>query len=207
MKQILFLMTLLFCLPAHAQKTMESDGHAEIRQEFQVAAEAILYSDAQCTHNENECHNVDPDYPYPYRERYDTFLNQMSQAVGSVHIPSDADRHSLIATLLAVSWAESTWGVNSRLGAYGECGPLQIISCEFPQWRERGIQCSDDGYVDTNTRPTCGWLLDPSNSLTWFMGHWEARPGPAEYNGCSTDECVYALKFESRYNAAITALH
>lgn len=207
MKNLILCMLMLCASTAVAQDTTYGPATLEelVRAEYQLAAEAMLASENSCDYDYGNCARVDLDYPYPYRDRYDDFLDVMADATAQMHFEGIEQREVFISTLLAVAWAESTWDTLTREGADGECGPLQVITCEGGQARGWNVECQNGEYLE-GYRPTCRWLEDPVNSLTWFVSFWEQNNGPHEYNGCGTPTCDYALLFNRRYSAMLQAL-
>ncbi len=181
----------------------------------------MLTSDRDCEVDDGPCAGVDLEYSYRWRDSYRPLLAEIAAAV---HRHSDGlshrDRQALVASVVAVAWAETNWGTYERTTyaiprETGEVSPFQIISCEYAPWRERGIRCSDHGYVDTNTRPTVAWLTgetceecDPdwSNAADWVVQRWLREPDPRTYNGCERADCGYADRFTRRYRAAMRAM-
>jgi hypothetical protein len=204
MKQVLFVAILFMSSTANAMLPF-IDMEDIVYQEYLMAVTAILESEDACTHTTGECYGVDLDYPYPFVTDYDRFIDVMSKATASHGYDSD-ERKVVISRVLAVSFAETTWGRYTRMGAAGECGDLQIISCNYEGW-PRPVACANGPYVNANTRPTCQWLESPENSLEFFLSFWEAAGGPAGYNGCRTNDCNYAQRYDRRFNAAMTALN
>ncbi len=209
----ILILALVLIFPAVATATaLPWFSEVAVAREVAIAAYAVLESEEACEVESPSCSGpVDLDYPYRWRDGYIPFLANIAKAISKYDFVQQHDRRRVVAAVVSLAWAETSWG-SYRATTYdqensaGEIGPLQIISCEYAPWVERGINCHDGEYVDSNTRPTRKWLQDWQNSADWAVSWWMENESASAYNGCRSDECGYNLRFERRYDAAIRAL-
>ena len=135
-----------------------------------------------------------------WRDRYTMMPIYIGDAVVAAYRGHNADLSPCdIAYHLAVfAWWETSFSPG-RVGAAGELGMTQILSCETDRYPPGAIPCDDGGYKSFYRRPTNAWLKqDPRNALMWTAGYLQDGDlnfrKIRRYNGSGPNARAYARR-------------